>query len=194
MPGINKNKLKVLAKVWQRANNNLIKKMDLFNALPFIYSFLGKIFFERILLFYWIGLNTLVLEKQNEFHLIAIFHKIVNLDQHMLCNKYLRKFSTKSEIIIILFIIMDFSLKIIIIIIYGVLCFTAYSPHGFNYFYIIYSFWYSLLFITINTVSSIMFMYLFLLYIISMYLKYRFRQIYENLDIIIKRGIHRNNR
>ncbi len=122
---------------------------------------------------------------------MAIFHKIVNLDQHMLCSKYLRKFSKKSKIVIILFIIMDFSLKIILVIIYGVLFFTAYTPHGINYFYIIYSFWYSLLFITINSLSSIIFMYLFVLYIISMYLKYRFRQIYENLDIIVKRGIQK---
>jgi hypothetical protein len=152
------------------------------------------LYFERILLFYWIGLNFLVLERQNEFHLIAIFHKIVNFDQHMLCNKYLRKFSNKSRILIILSIIMDFSLKIILIIIYGVLCFIAYSPNGINYFYIIYSFWYFLLLIAINTVSSIIFIYLSLLVIVSLYLKYRFRQIYENLEIIIKRGIYRNNR
>ncbi len=107
----------------------------------------------------------------------------------MLCDQYLREFSIKLKLFIQTVIIIDYIMKIIPIIMYLVLCFIAFSPYGLNYSIIIYNFWYSLLFIGCNSLVSLIMSYFCEIFILSLYLKYRFRQIYENIVINTRTGI-----
>jgi len=83
-------------------------------------------------------------------------------------------------------IIISNIINVYILIVFGFLGFLAFLDHSMNFSIFTYTLWYILFFIVIKTSLSSILLEFTIVYMLTVYLKCRFRQVYENIEIRVK--------
>jgi len=129
------------------------------------------------------------MERKNELELSAIVHQIINSEEYQLNSNYLEKFSSRSKLAARLLAII---LKAALIFVYtSVIIFTgiAYFDSKMNFSIFIMSIWFAILVICLYYTFTIIFVCNAYMYIIALYIKYRFQQVQDLIEVYLERDI-----
>jgi hypothetical protein len=130
----------------------------------------------------------LVLKQRNECDLIRITHNIMNSDEYQLNRKYMRNSCTRYKLALrILFIFRKFFLFVAYSVTF-LFTIIAYFDSEMNFSIIIMSIWLALLMISFYYTASFFFIAGVYNYVFSLYMKYRFQQVQDLIDLYFKRG------
>jgi len=132
----------------------------------------------------------LTLESSGTFHALLLFNKIKNLNELELNREYTRKFYKYSKIIIKLIIPLSRLSKYSAIIVYSLVVIICYLDQNGNYSLFTTIFWCLLMNTCISTFIPLIYCAIFIVCILTLYLKFRFRQIYESINFHSKYGNH----
>jgi len=133
-------------------------------------------------------MKLLVLEHNNECELIKIFHQIINSEEHQLSRKYMDKFYSKFKLAVrIMIICWKISLLLFCIILFTSIIIAYFDPEM-NFSIITMSIWFVILVISFYYAISIAYVASIYTYLISLYMKYRFKQVQDLIEIYLKRG------
>jgi len=130
----------------------------------------------------------LILEYKNESEILAILHRIMNSEEYQLNTKYLEKFSSRSKLAArILTIIMK---STVINGTIAIITFTAmaYFDSEMDFSIFIMFIWFVILTICWYYTHSVLMMSSLYIYLISLYMKYRLRQVQDLIEIYLKKG------
>jgi len=130
----------------------------------------------------------LILEYKNEIELLTIFHRITNSEEYQLNSKYLEKFSSRSKLAAMILTIIT---KVVSILVYTfAIIFTAiaYFDSEMNFSIFIMSIWFVIVIICIHYAITVFFLCNAYMYIITLYIKYRFWQVEDLIEIYLERG------
>jgi len=131
----------------------------------------------------------LILKNKNELELLTILHQITNLEEYKLNSKYLEKFSSRSKLAarILTIVMKAFSIFIYTGVI--ILTATAYLDSEMNFSIFIMWIWFVILIICLNYAITVLFVSNAFMYLIALYINYRFRQVQDLIEIYLERGI-----
>jgi len=128
----------------------------------------------------------LSLEHENKCEFIKILHLIMNSEEYQLNRKYIDKFCSTCKLAArIMIICQKMGLLFIYIII---LIFITIAYCEMNYSIIIMLIWNVIIFVSWFYAISVFFIASVYAYLISLYLKYRFQQVQDLIEIYLKRG------
>jgi len=130
----------------------------------------------------------LILERKNECELLEILHRIMNSEEYLLNSKYLKKFSLKSKLAVRAMIIGLNLILFLAFMIAIVFATTAYFDPEMDFSIIIIMIWFLIIIISLYYAFSVLFIANVYTYIVSLYMKYRFRQIQDFIEIYLERG------
>jgi len=128
------------------------------------------------------------LEQRKDCEFITIVHQIKISYVFQLNNKYLRKFSLRTRLSARLFtiiwkigLILTFTIPLIFSTI-------AYFDSEIDFSIIVISIWLMILIISLHYAASILLIANIYMYNLSVYIKYRFQQIQDYIEIYLRRG------
>jgi len=135
-----------------------------------------------------LGIILLILEHRNECEFITIFHQVMNSDRYQLNNKYLRKLSMRCKLSAMLSISIWKLVSFMCLIVPSLFMTIAYFDPDMDFSIIVMSIWLMLFIIAFQYSWSIILVISIYTYIISLYIKYRFQQIQDYIEIYLRRG------
>jgi len=134
------------------------------------------------------AMNLLYLEQKNKCYLIKISHQIINAEEYQLSRKYKEKFCSIYKLANR---IMNICRKITLLFVYIVifiLTLIAYFDSEMNFSAIIMLIWSVIIVISYYYATSFCFIAGVYTYLTSLYMKYRFQQVQDLIEIYLKRG------
>jgi len=134
------------------------------------------------------GMKLLLMEHKNKCEQIKIFHQMMNYEEYQINRKYMRKF---YSILKLSARIMSIGRKVVLLIAFiQVFTFTiiAYFDPKMNFSVFIMLIWIVILFISFYYMSTVITICCVFSYMIALYMKYRFQQVEDMIDIYLQRG------
>jgi len=133
-------------------------------------------------------IKLLVLEHKNKCEIIKIAHLIMNSEEYQLSGKYMEKFLSSYKLAARITII---CLKIVFILI-DILVFTfmtlGYYDNQVDYSVIVVLIWLVIVLLSLYYALSNFIISCAYTYVLTQYMKYRFRQVQDLIEIYLKRG------
>jgi len=130
----------------------------------------------------------LILEHNNECEILKIIHRIMNSEEYQLNSKYLEKFSSRSKLATRIMITGLNSTLVFLFILATIFTTIAYFDPEMDFSIVILSIWLLILIISLYYTLSIFFIANVYTYLVSLYMKYRLRQVQDLIEIYLKRG------
>jgi len=133
-------------------------------------------------------MTLLVLEHKNKCEFIKIAYLIMNSEEYQLNRIYMDKFYSLYKLIIRIMMICRKIVSYFAYILILIFTTIAYFDSEMNFSIIIMSIWFLVTVITFYYAILIFFTASAYIYLISLYMKYRFRQVLDIIEIYLKRG------
>jgi len=130
----------------------------------------------------------LILEHKNDCEFIAVDHRVLNSEGYQLNIKYLEKFSSKSKLAVRILII-GLNLALLLMFVSTIIFVTiAYCDPEMDFSIVVMLIWWMILILAFYYVISIILIANVYTYLSSLYMKYRFQQVQDLIEIHLERG------
>jgi len=135
-----------------------------------------------------LGLNILILEHRNQCELLKLPQDIINSEEYQMSNEYLQKFSLRSKLAVRLVIMLMRIVSYVIYFFISLYTLIAYFDLEMDFSVIVMFVWFVILIMTTRYLASILAVGVLYLYIFSIYMKYRYRQLQKLIEIYLRTG------
>jgi len=131
---------------------------------------------------------VLVLEHKNKCELIKIAHQLINSKEYQLNRKYMVRFHSTYKLAARLLVIcwkITFVFTSIMVLIFSTM---AYIDSQLNFSIIMKPIWLVIVIMSLYNTVSHLFIFGVYTYLVTLYIKYRFQQVNDSIEIYLKRG------
>jgi hypothetical protein len=120
---------------------------------------------------------------------MKILHQMIHLDEYQLSSKYSKKFAKRSKLAAILMVYAFNITYVMAVSTHAIFFIIAYFDPNVYHSIVVNVIWQVIYSFSTYHVLSLIFIFVYFMYIFSIYMKYRFKQIGDFLNIYARNGM-----